>query len=83
MNRRDFIDFTLGAGVVLAGGRKPARAQTVPSGGSGRKLAVPTPEQTAWQDLEIGMFGLAQTFQVCEEKSAQDGGTTESSLLLV
>jgi len=56
MNRRNFINSLIGASTTLPFWQRPALAHTIHTSGPERKLAVPTPEQTAWQDLEIGMF---------------------------
>jgi len=56
MNRRNFINSIIGASATLPFWQWPALAHTIPSSGPERKLAVPTPEQTAWQNLEVGMF---------------------------
>ena len=56
MNRRNFINSLIGASTTLPFWQRPALAQAIHTSGPERKLAVPTPNQTAWQDLEIGMF---------------------------
>jgi len=56
MNRRDFIISLIGASATLPFWRRPNLARAMHTSGPERKLAVPTPEQTVWQDLEIGMF---------------------------
>ncbi|MGO8734416.1 MAG: alpha-L-fucosidase [Terriglobia bacterium] len=56
MNRRNFINSLIGAGTALPFCPWPALAHTIHTSGPKHKLAVPTPKQTAWQDLEIGMF---------------------------
>jgi len=56
MNRRNFINSIISASTALPFWQRPALADTIHLSGPERKLAVPTPEQTAWQDLEIGMF---------------------------
>ena len=56
MNRRNFFNSIIGASTTLPIWLKPALAHAIHTSGPERKLAVPTPNQTAWQDLEIGMF---------------------------
>jgi alpha-L-fucosidase len=56
MNRRTFIDRIIGASATVPFWQGAALAYTPPAGGPERRLAAPTPEAAAWQDLEIGMF---------------------------
>jgi alpha-L-fucosidase len=56
MNRRGFINSIIGASAALPFGQITSEAQAIHASGPESKLAVPTREQTAWQDLEIGMF---------------------------
>ena len=56
MNRRGFINSIIGASTTLPFWQRPITAQAMHASGPEPKLAVPTPEQTAWQDLEVGMF---------------------------
>jgi alpha-L-fucosidase len=56
MNRRNFINSIIGASTTLPLWQRPALANVIPTAGPEHKLAVPSPEQSAWQDLEIGMF---------------------------
>ena len=56
MNRRNFINSIIGASATLPVWQRPTLASTNDSPEPRHKLALPTPEQTAWQDLEIGMF---------------------------
>jgi alpha-L-fucosidase len=56
MNRRNFINSIIGASTTLPFWQRPALSHAILPSGPESKLAVPTPEQTAWQDLEIGMF---------------------------
>ena len=56
MNRRNFINSIIGASTTLPFWQRPALSHTILPSGPESKLAVPTPEQTAWQDLEVGMF---------------------------
>jgi alpha-L-fucosidase len=56
MNRRNFINSVIGASAALPFWQRPTWAHATDASQLERKLAVPTPEQTAWQDLEIGMF---------------------------
>ena len=56
MDRRSFIYSLVGAGTTLAFSPFDAPARAAESTEREVALAVPTPQQTAWQDLEIGMF---------------------------
>ena len=56
MKRRHFIQSIIGASAALPFGHGAALALAGSASAPQRKLAVPTPDQTAWQDLEIGMF---------------------------
>ena len=56
MNRRNFINSMIGASAALPFWQRPTWAHATGASQLERKLAVPTPEQAAWQDLEIGMF---------------------------
>jgi len=56
MNRRNFINSIIAASAALPPWQKPTSARALSTAGPDRKLAVPTPDETAWQDLEIGMF---------------------------
>jgi len=56
MNRRNFINSIIGASATLPLWPRPTLARTLHAAGPDRKLAVPTSDETAWQDLEIGMF---------------------------
>jgi alpha-L-fucosidase len=56
MNRRNFINSIISASAALPVWQRSSLARELTPSGPERKLAVPTPEQTAWQDLEIGMF---------------------------
>ncbi len=56
MNRRNFINSVIGAGAALPLWPRPAAAGAINTPAPEHELAVPTPDQTAWQDLEIGMF---------------------------
>ena len=56
MNRRNFINFVIGAGAAPPLWPRPAAAGAINTPAPEHELAVPTPDQTAWQDLEIGMF---------------------------
>ncbi len=56
MNRRNFMNSIIGASATLPLWHGPTWARALPNAGPERKLAVPTPDETAWQDLEIGMF---------------------------
>ena len=56
INRRGFINTLMGASATLPFGRVRRWAASAQPTGSSGNLAVPTLEQTAWQDAEIGMF---------------------------
>src|ERR1039458_2511178 len=56
MNRRSFINFVIGASAALPVGQSVSSARAILTSGPASKLAMPTPDRTAWQDLEIGMF---------------------------
>jgi alpha-L-fucosidase len=56
MNRRHFVHSILGASAALSFWRKPTLARWAQGSGPEAPLALPTPQQLAWQDLEIGMF---------------------------
>lgn len=53
MNRRTFINAIIGGSATLPFSQIPVRGS---SAETESQLAVPTPDQTAWQDLEVGMF---------------------------
>ena len=55
MNRRHFINSVIGAGAALPLWQTAA-ARSRPAAPDSRRLAVPSADQSAWQDLEIGMF---------------------------
>ena len=56
MNRRRFINSLIGASAALPIWAVVAQAQLRIASHGNRKLAMPTADQAAWQDLEIGMF---------------------------
>ncbi len=56
MNRRDFINSLIAASATLPRWQRPTLAHALSAAGPERKLGVPTPDEAAWQDLEIGMF---------------------------
>jgi alpha-L-fucosidase len=56
MDRRNFINSIIGMRMALPSWQRTTWAHSIPIAGPERTLALPTPEQTAWQDLEIGMF---------------------------
>jgi alpha-L-fucosidase len=56
MNRRHFISSLIGAGATLPIWQTPAAAQPSFASPANGKLASPSTDQAAWQDLEIGMF---------------------------
>lgn len=53
MNRRHFFSSLIGTGAVIANSRL---SYPFSGAAAGQRLALPTADQTAWQDLEIGMF---------------------------
>jgi alpha-L-fucosidase len=55
MNRRHFINSVIGAGAALPLWQTAA-ARSRPAAPDSRRLAVPSADQAAWQDLEIGLF---------------------------
>src|SRR5208337_3919194 len=56
MNRRHFINSLIGASATLPIWRTSAAARPSPASPANGKLASPSADQAAWQDLEIGMF---------------------------
>jgi alpha-L-fucosidase len=56
MNRRHFINSLIGASATLPIRQKPAAAQPSFASPANGKLASPSVDQAAWQDLEVGMF---------------------------
>ncbi len=56
MNRRHFINSLIGAGATLPVWGKSAGARPSAASSANVKLASPSADQSAWQDLEIGMF---------------------------
>ncbi|MGA2072412.1 MAG: alpha-L-fucosidase [Terriglobia bacterium] len=56
MNRRRFINSLIGASAALPIWAVVAQAQLRIASHGNRKLAAPTANLAAWQDLEIGMF---------------------------
>jgi len=56
MNRRRFINSLIGASAALPIWPMPAAAHPRIASAANRKLATPSADQAAWQDLEVGMF---------------------------
>ena len=56
MNRRHFINSLVGASAVFPIWPGPGVARPGFAYAANRKLATPSTDQTAWQDLEVGMF---------------------------
>ena len=56
MNRRHFVNSLIGASAALPIWQMPAPAPPSFASTANEKLASPSADQAAWQDLEIGMF---------------------------
>ncbi|MGH9402379.1 MAG: alpha-L-fucosidase, partial [Terriglobia bacterium] len=56
MDRRSFAASLIGAAASIPVLGRAHWAHAAPTSALPQRLALPTPDQTAWQDMEIGMF---------------------------